>query len=108
MTTARALRCDVGDSPWNYCGRPPLPDPRTGPERCLQPEALPDDGDQHVTDTAIQIWVFTAFNPAAAVRLAEGLLAARDSLANFPHRGRRVSNTDMRELITDYPLPHRA
>ena len=43
------------------------------------------------------------FNPAAAVRLAEGLLAAGDSLANFPHRGRRVSNTDMRELITDYP-----
>ena len=34
---------------------------------------------------------------------AAGLLAAGDSLANFPHRGRRVLNTDMRELITDYP-----
>jgi len=43
------------------------------------------------------------FNSAAAVQLAEGLLAAGDSLANFPHRGRRVLNTDMRELITDYP-----
>ncbi len=32
-----------------------------------------------------------------------GLLAAGDGLANFPHRGRSVPNTDMRELVTAYP-----
>jgi toxin ParE1/3/4 len=43
------------------------------------------------------------FNPRAAKELAEGLVLAGDSLAHFPHRGRRVSNTDMRELVTAYP-----
>lgn len=43
------------------------------------------------------------FNPRAAVRLAEGLIAAGDRIALFPHRGRRVSNMDMRELVTAYP-----
>ena len=37
------------------------------------------------------------FNPRAAKELAEGLVLAGDSLAHFPHRGRRVPNTDMRE-----------
>ncbi len=43
------------------------------------------------------------FNPFAAVRLAEGLLAPGDSLAHFPHRGRPVHGTDMRELVTAFP-----
>jgi len=43
------------------------------------------------------------FNPGAAIQLAEGLLAAGNSLANFPHRGRPVPGTDMRELVTAYP-----
>jgi plasmid stabilization system protein ParE len=31
------------------------------------------------------------------------LTAAGDRLANFPHRGRPVAKTDMRELVTTYP-----
>lgn len=45
----------------------------------------------------------TDFNPKAAIELAENLLAVGDSLMHFPHRGRRVPNTDMRELVTAYP-----
>ena len=43
------------------------------------------------------------FNPRAATELAEGLVLAGDSLAHFPHRGRRVPNSEMRELVTAYP-----
>jgi len=43
------------------------------------------------------------FNPRAAKELAEGLILAGDSLAHFPHRGRRVRNSDMRELVSAYP-----
>jgi addiction module RelE/StbE family toxin len=43
------------------------------------------------------------FNPYAAKALAEALLAAGDSLENFPHRGRNVPGTDLRELVTAYP-----
>jgi len=43
------------------------------------------------------------FNPRAAMHLAEALFAAGDSLVQFPHRGRVVPNTDMRELVTAYP-----
>ena len=43
------------------------------------------------------------FNPRAAVRLAEGLIEAGDSLAHFPHRGRPVHGTTMRELVTAFP-----
>lgn len=43
------------------------------------------------------------FNPRAAVRLAEGLLAAGDSLADLPHRGRPMHGTTMRELVTAFP-----
>jgi toxin ParE1/3/4 len=43
------------------------------------------------------------FNPRAATRLAEGLIAAGDDLINFPYRGRIVPRTGLRELITNYP-----
>ena len=43
------------------------------------------------------------FNPVAAVRLAEGLIAAGDGLMHFSHRGRPVPPTNMRELVTAYP-----
>jgi addiction module RelE/StbE family toxin len=43
------------------------------------------------------------FNPPAAIRMAEALLEAGDSLTNFPHRGRLVRGTAIRELITVSP-----
>ncbi|MBC7637867.1 MAG: type II toxin-antitoxin system RelE/ParE family toxin [Acetobacteraceae bacterium] len=43
------------------------------------------------------------FNPMAAQTLAQGLVAAGNSLANFPHRGRIVTAPDRRELIAVYP-----
>ena len=43
------------------------------------------------------------FNPRAAIHLAESLLEAGDSLNNFPHRGRLVRGTGMRELVTVSP-----
>jgi toxin ParE1/3/4 len=43
------------------------------------------------------------FNPGAAVRMAEALFKAGDSLVNFPHRGRPVRGTAMRELVTVSP-----
>jgi toxin ParE1/3/4 len=43
------------------------------------------------------------FNPRAATRLADALLAAGDSLAIFPHRGRLVRGTAMRELVALQP-----
>lgn len=43
------------------------------------------------------------FNPRAARDVANGLKAAGNSLAHFPHRGRSVRGTDMRELVTSYP-----
>jgi toxin ParE1/3/4 len=43
------------------------------------------------------------FNPRAAMHLAETLFATGDSLVQFPHRGRVVPETDMRELVTAYP-----
>ena len=43
------------------------------------------------------------FNPHAAAHMAEALLAAGDSLVNFPHRGRPVRGTSMRELVTVSP-----
>lgn len=39
------------------------------------------------------------FNPQAAAHMAEALFAAGDSLVNFPHRGRPVPGTSMRELV---------
>jgi toxin ParE1/3/4 len=43
------------------------------------------------------------FNPKAAETLAAHLLVAGNSLESFPHRGRRVLGTEMRELVTTYP-----
>ena len=43
------------------------------------------------------------FNPQAARKVADELVAAGNSLMTFPHRGRRVPGTNMRELVTSYP-----
>ena len=51
----------------------------------------------HATDYLVD------FNPRAAMELAKGLLAAGDGLVHFPHRGRPVAGTNMRELVTAYP-----
>jgi len=44
-----------------------------------------------------------AFNPHAAKNTAGRLIAAGNGLANFPDRGRPVSDTELREL-TVVPL----
>ena len=44
----------------------------------------------------------SAFNPAAAQRLAERLVAVADSLAEFPNRGRDVGE-GRREMTTVWP-----
>jgi toxin ParE1/3/4 len=41
-------------------------------------------------------------NPQAARRVVEALHAAGGGLEHFPHRGRPVLGTNMRELITSY------
>jgi addiction module RelE/StbE family toxin len=51
---------------------------------------------------AIQTYI-AQFNPTAAQRVAASLIEAGGSLASFPHRGRPVRNTDMRELVSTYP-----
>jgi toxin ParE1/3/4 len=43
------------------------------------------------------------FNPPAAAKMAEALFKAGDSLANFPHRGRQLRGTALRELVTVSP-----
>jgi len=43
------------------------------------------------------------FNPRAAQHVAETPRAAGDGLMVFPHRGRPVPGTGLRELITSYP-----
>ena len=43
------------------------------------------------------------FNPRAAGTVAAHLLRAGNSLENFPHRGRPVGGTEMRELVANYP-----
>jgi toxin ParE1/3/4 len=42
------------------------------------------------------------FNPRAAGEVAAHLLDAGNSLESFPHRGRLVPGTDMREIVTNY------
>ena len=74
--------------------------------------ALPD------TEAASNRVVWTAFalanvrairtylgqlNPRAADELAARLIAAGNSLEMFPHRGRPVRRTDMRELLSVSP-----
>ena len=47
---------------------------------------------------------FEQFNPKAAGEVAVALIAAGSSLGHFPHRGRPVPGTAMRELmIASYP-----
>jgi toxin ParE1/3/4 len=43
------------------------------------------------------------FNPRAAQQMADALLSAGDSLEQFPHRGRPVRGTGMRELVSVDP-----
>jgi plasmid stabilization system protein ParE len=43
------------------------------------------------------------FNPQAAARVFEALIAAGDSFAQFPFRGRLVPRSRMRELVSVYP-----
>lgn len=43
------------------------------------------------------------FNPSAAAHVAETLRREGDSLVHFPHRGRMVPKTNMRELVSAYP-----
>jgi toxin ParE1/3/4 len=43
------------------------------------------------------------FNPRAAIHVAESLRDEANSLAHFPHRGRPVGGTNMRELVASYP-----
>ena len=43
------------------------------------------------------------FNPSAARDVAASLKASGDSLRQFPHRGRLVPGTALRELVSDYP-----
>lgn len=42
-------------------------------------------------------------NPQAAAFMAENLFAAGDRLVNYPHRGRLVRGTTMRELVSATP-----
>ncbi len=56
------------------------------------------------SDTALtQVDVIGAyieqFNPKAAADVASALISAGDSPANFPHRGRIMPGTTMRELV---------
>lgn len=43
------------------------------------------------------------FNPKAAEEVAAHLIAAGNGLGHFPHRGRLVPGTGMRELVTSPP-----
>jgi toxin ParE1/3/4 len=45
----------------------------------------------------------TVFNPQAAASVFNALISAGDSLADFPHRGRAVAQSNTRELVTVYP-----
>ena len=77
-------------------------------------EAVAPAGDRRLkprkivwTDEAIAhleaiVAYISAFNPAAAVRLGEKLLAVADSLAEFSERGRDVGE-GRREMTTVWP-----
>jgi toxin ParE1/3/4 len=49
------------------------------------------------------------FHPYAAREMAARILAAGDSLTNFPYRGRAVPNSDLREmtLVRPYIIRYR-
>jgi toxin ParE1/3/4 len=50
---------------------------------------------------AIRIYI-EQFNPRAAAELAMHLIRVGNSLQNFPHHGRPVPRTNMRELLAGY------
>jgi toxin ParE1/3/4 len=50
---------------------------------------------------AIETYI-SAFNPAAAHRLAMRIIDAADSLADFPNRGRKAG-ADRREIVSVWP-----
>ena len=43
------------------------------------------------------------FNPRVAIDVAAEIIAAGNNLTTFPHRGRQVPKTELRELVTSYP-----
>jgi toxin ParE1/3/4 len=43
------------------------------------------------------------FNPQAARQVAADIREVGNALVNFPHRGRQVPNSSMREVMTAYP-----
>ena len=43
------------------------------------------------------------FNPFAADKVADEIIATGEQLALFPGRGRMVPGKDMREMMTSYP-----
>lgn len=45
----------------------------------------------------------TDFNPKATDEVFADLMQTGDGLSHFPHRGRPVPNSDMREVVTSYP-----
>lgn len=50
---------------------------------------------------AIRVYI-EQFNPSAAEVVAAHLLSAGNGLEHFPHRGRPVPGTSMRELVANY------
>ncbi len=58
--------------------------------------------DEAVGNLEAIVTYISAFNPAAAVRLAERLLAVADSLAEFSERGREASG-GRREMTIVWP-----
>lgn len=58
--------------------------------------------DEAVAHLEAIIAYISAFNPAAAVRLGERLIAVADSLAEFSERGRDVGD-GRREMTTVWP-----
>jgi len=43
------------------------------------------------------------FNPNAAAKVAAEIVATSNGLVTFPHRGRVVPRTKMREVMSSYP-----
>ena len=58
--------------------------------------------DDAVGNVEAIVTYISAFNPTAARRLAERLVAVADSLAEFPNRGRDVGE-GRREMTTVWP-----
>ena len=64
--------------------------------------------DEAVDNLEAIVTYISVFNPAAAQRIAQRLLAVADSLADFPNRGREAGN-DLREMtiVPPYILRYR-